>query len=549
MAYNFISCSADGLSLPGHDLRGWLPSQHLCWQVLKIVGELDLSEFLRGYRTDGQGAAAYPPQVLLSLVLYCYCKGVRSSRRIEGACLGDVGCRIITSNQHIDHATIARFLRRHRDRMKALFVQVLALCAQRGLVDLSAVAVDGSPMQAAAARSTNRSLHALETVIADGEVEIDQLMSDMDNPAAAEEGKQTAAGSRLRRLSRLGDRMARARAARDKLYERALPSAGEIRIKVEAAERMVARAAQRLAEVTAAQQQRLADYARRSLQDQAEGRRRANGRPPVAVEAKTKVVRQHARLARAQAALHRALNPRPIPSAAARASLTDPTSRLMLGKHGGYVQGYNVQIACSRNQVLLAIELHDNPSDTTALIPVIRRARHNCATAGLTSDVAAWLADSGYASTANFTALADLPLLVSLTKEYDQTRATTPPSHNAPAGHRDMATRLASPEGKQLYARRGALVEPGFAQLFQWFGRHLHHRGTNDVDAEIKLLGVVHNLNKIFRQTPDERPLDSRRSKAVRQPRQFRAQVAKPAPYTGGGQAARFGSRSFPRAA
>jgi transposase len=500
VAYNFISCRPDGLSLPRHDLRGWLPPQHLCWQVLKVVGELDLSEFLRGYRTDGQGAAAYPPQVLLSLVLYCYCKGVRSSRRIEAACLDDVGCRIITSNQHIDHATIARFLRRHRDSMNALFVQILALCAQRGLVDLSAVAVDGSPMQAAAARSTNRSLHALETVIADGEAEIDQLMRDIDNPAATEDSTQhTAAGNRLRRLSRLGDRVARARMARDKLYERALPSAGEIRIKVEAAERMVARAAQTLAEVTVAQQQRLADYARRTLQDQAAGRRRASGRPPVAIEAKTKVVRQQARLARAQAALHRALNPRPIPSATAKASLTDPTSRLMLGKHGGYVQGYNVQIACSRNQVLLAIELHDNPSDTTALIPVIRRTQHNCATAGLTSDVAAWLADSGYASTANFTALADLPLLVSLTKEYDQTRATTPPSHNAPAGHRDMATRLASTEGKQLYARRGALVEPGFAQLFQRFGRHLHHRGANHVDAEIKLLGVVHNLNKIFR--------------------------------------------------
>ncbi|SCL19893.1 Transposase [Micromonospora pallida] len=504
MAYNFISCS-DGSFLPRQDLRGWLPPQHLCWQVLKVVGELDLSEFLRSYRADGQGAAAYPPQVLLALVLYCYCKGVRSSRRIEAACLDDVGCRIITGNQHIDHATVARFLRRHRDGMKALFVQVLALCAQRGLVDLAAVAVDGSPMQAAAARSTNRSLHALETMIADGEAEVDQLMGDMDAPAAAEDSTwHTAAGSCLRRLSRLGDRLARARMARDKLHERVLPSAGEIRIKVEAAERMVARAVQRLADVTAAQQQRLADYARRSLQDQAAGRRRATGRPPVAIEAKTKVVRQQARLARAQAGLHHALNPRPIPSAAARASLTDPASRLMLGKHGGYVQGYNVQIACSRNQILLAIELHDNPSDTTALVPVIRRAQHNCATAGLTADVEAWLADSGYASTANFTALADLPLLVSLTKEYDQTRATTPRSQDVPAGHRDMAARLASTEGKQLYARRGALVEPGFAQLFQRFGRRLHHRGTSDVDAEIKLLGIVHNLNKIFRH--DARP-------------------------------------------
>jgi Transposase DDE domain len=133
------------------------------------------------------------------------------------------------------------------------------------------------------------------------------------------------------------------------------------------------------------------------------------------------------------------------------------------------------------------------------LAPVIRRAQLNCADARLTSDIGVWLADSGYASTANFTTLADLPLLVSLTKEYVQTRTTTSPGLSVPAGQRDMAQRLATPEGKQLYARRGALVEPGFAQLFQRFGRQLHHRGTTAVDAEIKLLGTVHNLNKLFR--------------------------------------------------
>ncbi|GLZ02367.1 transposase [Actinoplanes sp. NBRC 103695] len=474
MAYNFISHGPDGPSPSCHDLRDWLPPQHLCWQILRVVGELDLSGFLRGYRADGQGAAAYPPQVLLGLLLYCYCKGIRTSRRIEAACLDDVGCRIITGNQHIDHATVARFLRRHHEGLKALFVQVLALSNQRGLVDLSAVAVDGSPMRAAAARSSNRSVSALEAIVADGEAELDRLMCDTDGAAVADHDGRSRIGG-PRRLSRLGDRLARARVARDRLYERALPSAGEIRIKVEAAERMVARAEQRLAEAAASQQQRLADYARRTQQDQAAGRRRANGRPPVGVDAKTKVLRQQARLARAQAALHRARNPRPVPSTTARASLTDPASRLMLGKHGGYVQGYNMQIACARSQVLLAIELHDNPSDTTALIPVIKRAQLNCAAAGLTDAVAAWLADSGYASTANFAALADLPLLVSIAKEYDQLRTVTA-DHKLPAGHRDMAARLASADGKQLYARRGALVEPGFAQLFQKFGRRVHRQ-------------------------------------------------------------------------
>ncbi|WP_433281663.1 transposase [Micromonospora sp. CA-244673] len=133
VGYNFISCSPDDSAPIRHDVRGWLPPQHLCWHILKVVGELDLSGLLRGHRADGQGAAAYPPQVLLSLVLYCYCKGVRSTRKIEAACLNDVGCRIITGNQQVDHATVARFLRRHREGLNALFVQVLALCARCGL--------------------------------------------------------------------------------------------------------------------------------------------------------------------------------------------------------------------------------------------------------------------------------------------------------------------------------------------------------------------------------------------------------------------------------
>jgi hypothetical protein len=278
-----------------------------------------------------------------------------------------------------------------------------------------------------------------------------------------------------------------------------LPSAGEIKIKTDAAERMVARAQQRLAAVTADHQARLDGYARRARQGRAAGLRSANGRPPVPLDAKTVVVRQRARLARARAWLERARDPRPLLSASARASLTDPDSRLMLGKHGGYLQGYNVQIACARNQLLLAIELQDNPADMTALVPMVRRSQHNCVAAGITEEVQAWLADSGYASAANFEALAGMPLLVSVAGEGQQAgRASPPDIQNIPLGHRAMAAQLTTPTGQSLYKRRGALVEPGFAQLFQRFGRHLNYRGADGVDAEIKLLGTVHNLAKLF---------------------------------------------------
>lgn len=510
MGRNFLVCDRDrDLEMP-QKLREWLPPEHLCWKVLDVVGELDLSAFEDSYRADGQGRAAYPPTSLVALLLYCYSKGVRSSRRIEQACWDDVGCRVITANRTVDHSTIARFVRRHRDALKSLFVQVLALCGQRGLVDLSAVAVDGSPMDANASRDANQRLHRLEEIISRCEDEINALMNDalahaQSVEADASEGIDPDAPSDdWPLLSRLCDRLTRARSARDKLYERALPSPGEIRIKVEAAERMVARAEKRLAAETAAHQEKLKQYEARAEADQAAGRRGANGRPPVSMEHKTVLVRQRARLVKAQAWLERARTPRPVPSPESRACLSDPDSRLMLSKRGGYLQGYNLQIACARHQLLLAIEVHDNPSDATALVPMVEKTQHNHRAAGLCGDIQLWLADSGYASTAAFEALADLPLLVSVTSEAHQAGFPAKRQH-APVGQQAMATRLATPSGQAQYRQRSALVEPGFAQLFQRFGRHLNYRGRHAVDAEIKLLGTVHNLNKLLRHTAETR--------------------------------------------
>lgn len=216
--------------------------------MLDVVGEVDLSAFEDSYRTDGQGGAAYPPTNLVALILYCYSKGIRSSRRIEQACWDDVGCRVITANRRVDHSAIARFIRRHGDALKLLFIQVLALCGQRGLVDLAAVAVDGSPMEANASRDSNQRLHRLETIVAQCENAISAVMDVALAHARSVEADDVLDSDSATvsddwpRLSRLCDRFTRARSAVDKLHERALPSAGEIRLKVEAAERMVARA-------------------------------------------------------------------------------------------------------------------------------------------------------------------------------------------------------------------------------------------------------------------------------------------------------------------
>ncbi|WP_208765293.1 transposase [Streptomyces albidochromogenes] len=256
------------------DVREWLPPDHLCWKVLDVVDQLDLTAFVHSYRADRQGRAAYPPQTLIALLLYCYSKGIRSSRKIEQACFDDVGCRIITVNRRVDHSTFARFIRRHRAALKLLFVQVLAVCGrQQGLVNLAAVAVDGSPMEANAARNSNQRLQRLESVISECEAEIDSMVNDsLELTRSCEAVRGTDADSDVApnewpRLSRLLDRRNRAVVARQRLFERALPSAGEIRLKVEAAERMVARAEKRLAAASEAHQKKLEKYAARTRAD------------------------------------------------------------------------------------------------------------------------------------------------------------------------------------------------------------------------------------------------------------------------------------------
>jgi transposase len=271
VGFNFIDCDRDQQFKLPQDVRDWLPPDHLCWKVLEVVGRIDLSGFMSGYRSDGQGRAAYHPATMLSLVLYCYAKGIRSSRCIEEACIDDVGCRIITANHKVDHSTISRFIRRHQIPLKGILIQSLSLCAQQGLIDLTAVAIDGSPMEANSSRASNRTLQRLESIIAECKAGIENLLQQFPEPE--EDHGAEMGDSSVAQLSRLSGRLIRANSARSKLHERAMPSAGEIKIKVDAAVRMVDRTQQRLSAETNKHRARLDGHARRTAEDQAAGLR------------------------------------------------------------------------------------------------------------------------------------------------------------------------------------------------------------------------------------------------------------------------------------
>ena len=167
----------DQLLLMPPSLSEWLASDHLAWFIVDVVAELDLSGFYRMLRADGRGGAAYDPEVMLGIVLYAYCVGERSSRRIERRLVDDVAFRVVAANQQPDHATLARFRRRHQEAIAGVFTQVVALCVAEGMVHGGVVAIDGTKIEAdvsAGSSATRRQI-------------VDEILAEADAVDAAED--------------------------------------------------------------------------------------------------------------------------------------------------------------------------------------------------------------------------------------------------------------------------------------------------------------------------------------------------------------------------
>src|SRR6266487_2278639 len=167
MAYNFLGCDRDQPFLLPPDLRDWLPAGHLAWFILDVVDQLDLEPFYRAHRDDGHGHPAYDPKMLLGVLLYGYCLGVRSSRQIERRCQEDIAFRVLAANQIPDHVTIARFRVRHEQALASFLVTSLKLCAAAGMVKVGLVALDGTKLAGNAADKANRTHDQLQTEVAE----------------------------------------------------------------------------------------------------------------------------------------------------------------------------------------------------------------------------------------------------------------------------------------------------------------------------------------------------------------------------------------------
>jgi transposase len=192
------------------DMRDWLPDDDLVFVVLDAVATLDLGAFLRSYRSDGHGRAAYDPEMMIALLLYAYCQGERSSRVIEQRCVRDVAYRVIIGGLHPDHATIARFRARHEQALGELFSQVLRLLAAEGMVALGRLSLDGTKLAGNAAHAANRTLPQIEKILAEA------AKADAVEDAEPGDVMQVATPQAL---ARHGERRARLARARDRLAD------------------------------------------------------------------------------------------------------------------------------------------------------------------------------------------------------------------------------------------------------------------------------------------------------------------------------------------
>lgn len=467
-------------------ITDWLPETHLVWFVLDVVSMVDTKELHARHPNDGVGRPAYDPEMMLALLVYAYCSGIRSSRRIEAACRTDLAFRAICVQLVPSHITIARFRADHEAAIKGVFFDVLSLCARAGLASLGTVAIDGTKIGSDAALDANRSASAIRA-------EVERVMAEARTADDDEEVLQaTLAGELPDDLARPGTRRARLEAA-----------LAEIETQRAEAERSPAKA-----EAEASRGRKL--RGRKPCDPHAAARRaetdvlasRAKVASATGAKAKQRAEEEVAAAERAAEATRRAADAAP-PPAEAKANTTDPQSRIMKTA-SGWVQGYNAQAAVNEGQVVLAAEVTQDHNDTNQLVAMMEGVTSSATAAGIDEAVGTFLADAGYWSEANATAEGP-ERLIATTKDWKQRKAArdlgttegAPPQGASPLDA--MEHRLRTPEGAAAYALRSCTVEPVFGQAKENRGiRRFMRRGLTAAQSEWSLVCATGNILKLF---------------------------------------------------
>src|ERR1700722_2624328 len=424
---------ATGFLLPP-SLDEWLPERHLARFVVEVIDGLDLSAMVKSYR--GSGSAGYHPALLLGLLVYGYTTGVFSSRKLERATYDSVAFRFIAANDHPDHDTIATFRRRFLKDIEALFVRVLELAREMGLLRMGTVGLDGTKIHANASRHSALSYEHAGKIEAQLKAEVANLLA----RAEATDQTDTPDGMSIpEELARREDRREKLAAARAKIEARAKE-----------------RFARELAEHEAKLEARAAKTA-------VTGKKPGGKPPPPPVEG-------------------------PLPTD--QINLTDEDSRIMPVAGGGFEQCYNAQAAVAADSLLVvAVDVVQAPNDKQQIEPMLKQID---ALPDALGEVASLLADTGYFSAANVAACeaAGIDPLIAMGRQphhppLSERFADVPAPPENPTPVEAMAHRLKTTQGRDLYALRKQIPEPVFGIIKSVMGfRQFMLRGIDRVRGE-----------------------------------------------------------------
>jgi transposase len=501
MAQNFLECRREQAYLMAPSLRDWLAEDHLAWFVIQTVEQLDLAAFYAAYRDDGHGRAAYEPSMMVSLVLYAYATKERSSRGIERHCRQDIAYRVITANEVPDHATVARFLRRHEGALGDLFASVLRLCAKAGLVKSGVVAVDGTKIAADASRDQNVDYDRIAREILAEAKATDEAEDELYAEARGDElppELSTEAGRR----EWLAHELDQQRAANSEPGEDEPDRSGDHEFD---AERIVSRTQGREGWLREAKRQldqdrwleagpvprsraeRLRDAGRR-LEDELAAERRGN-----------EAYEHYRATGRMKNGRRFGTPPKPYQppeTPQGEVNLTDPDARVMRAFRG-YVQGYNAQAAVNEQQIVLAAEITVDTGDFSHLEPMVTATIGELEQAGVTDKPRVAVADAGYWNEQHMDQVTgDRGIQVLIPPDASKRDGPRP---GWTGGRYDwMRHVLATEPGGELYRKRKQTVEPvfGHTKHNRKFSR-FHRRGRSAVRTEWRLIMMTHNLTKL----------------------------------------------------
>jgi transposase len=445
---NFRPVDRDTGFLMPPSVDDWLPERHMARFVVDVIAGLDLRGMIGSYR--GSGEASYHPTVLLGILVYGYATGVFSSRKLERATYDSVAFRFIAANQNPDHDTIAAFRRRFLDEIKKLFVQVLMLACEMGVLKMGTVALDGTKIHANASRHSALSYEHAGKIEAQLQAEVAELMARAEAADQADLPDGMSIPEELaRREARLAE-IARARAT----------------IEARAKERHAREQAEYDAKMAA-----------RKAKAAATGKK-PGGRPPAPPVAD--------------------------PGPTDQVNLTDEESRIMKVPGGGFEQCYNAQAAVAAGSLLVvANDVVQATNDKQQVAPMLVRLNALPEELGKTETL---LADTGYFSEANVVACvaAEVEPLIAMGRQphyppLAERFAPVPPPPDNPSPVAAMAHRLKTPEGKKLYALRKQTPEPVFGIIKSALGfRQFLLRGLDNVRGEWNLVTMAYNMKRLF---------------------------------------------------